>query len=100
MHFTYTMLLLNSVDAKLKQDANAEKNDIKLLLLGAGESGKTTIKTQMRYMEGVPPTDEENEQFSMSDSVLPVFVGSVVHLAKLLSLSYIHSPQPTSAGQT
>lgn len=50
---------------KLKQDANAEKQDIKLLLLGAGESGKTTIKTQMRYIEGSPPSEEEKEQFSM-----------------------------------
>lgn len=55
-------------DIKLKQDANAEKNDIKLLLLGAGESGKTTIKTQMRYIEGCPPTEEENEQFSEDSS--------------------------------
>jgi len=56
------------IDAKLKQDANAEKNDIKLLLLGAGESGKTTIKMQMRYIEGNPPTEEENEQFSALSS--------------------------------
>lgn len=59
---TYYYIL--AADVRLKQDATSEKNDIKLLLLGAGESGKTTIKTQMRYIEGNPLTDEEKEQFS------------------------------------
>jgi hypothetical protein len=65
VHFFALLALLHGrTDARLKQDANAEKNDIKLLLLGAGESGKTTVKTQMRYIEGQPLSDEEKEQFS------------------------------------
>lgn len=51
-------------DSKLKQEASAAKKELKLLLLGAGESGKTTIRNQMRYIDGIPLTAEEREQFT------------------------------------
>lgn len=47
--------MMNALDEK-----EAEK--VKLLLLGAGESGKSTIFKQMRVLYGAPLTDEEMKQ--------------------------------------
>ena len=38
------------LDASLRADARAKKNEVKLLLLGAGESGKSTLVKQMRII--------------------------------------------------
>jgi len=47
------------IDKGLRQNKHQEDKIIKLLLLGAGESGKSTIFKQMKKMYGTPPTDEE-----------------------------------------
>ena len=47
------------IDKQLATDAEKYKQEVKLLLLGAGESGKSTIVRQMKiiHMNGYPPKE-------------------------------------------
>ncbi|CAK5080263.1 unnamed protein product [Meloidogyne enterolobii] len=48
-----------SIDNKIRDEARAEKNTFKLLLLGAGECGKSTLMKQMRFMHNKGFSEEE-----------------------------------------
>lgn len=60
-----------------------ESEKIKLLLLGAGESGKSTIFKQMRVLFGAPLTDEEKSQ------ITPVVYSNTISSMKLLAQAVI-----------
>uniref|UniRef100_A0A8R1DJ02 Guanine nucleotide-binding protein alpha-16 subunit n=1 Tax=Caenorhabditis japonica TaxID=281687 RepID=A0A8R1DJ02_CAEJA len=51
------------IDKLLKEDADSKNRVVKLLLLGAGESGKSTILKQMRIIHDVGYTTEERKVF-------------------------------------
>jgi len=54
----------NEVDRKMAEEFKKEREKIKLLLLGAGESGKTTIFRQMKLLYGANYTQEEIAHFT------------------------------------
>jgi len=47
-----------AITRQLKQDFNKQKNIVKLLLLGTGESGKSTIVKQMKIIHGTDGSDQ------------------------------------------
>jgi predicted GTPase len=60
-----------------------ESEKVKLLLLGAGESGKSTIFKQMRVLFGAPLTEEEKNQ------ITPVVYSNTISSMKLLAQAVI-----------
>ncbi|KAF6721415.1 Guanine nucleotide-binding protein subunit alpha-15 [Oryzias melastigma] len=52
------------IKRKLKQQKQKEKREIKILLLGTGESGKTTFIRQMRIIHGRGFSEEERKAFA------------------------------------
>jgi len=52
-----------TVQKELTQDKNRDKQVIKLLFLGAGGSGKTTLFKQLQYIHGGGYQQRERKQF-------------------------------------
>jgi len=53
------------IDEEMLMEQQKEEQKIKLLLLGAGESGKSTIFKQMRIIYGTPRTDDNLRMFGV-----------------------------------
>ncbi|OLY79532.1 Guanine nucleotide-binding protein subunit alpha [Smittium mucronatum] len=53
----------DEIETQLKKDKANLRNEVKMLLLGAGESGKSTIIKQMKLIHGDGYTMEEKESF-------------------------------------
>jgi GTPase SAR1 family protein len=51
------------IETELQKNAESEGSKIKLLLLGAGESGKSTIFKQMKVIYGKTYTEDDRRQF-------------------------------------
>ncbi|XP_074034826.1 guanine nucleotide-binding protein G(q) subunit alpha isoform X2 [Leptinotarsa decemlineata] len=51
------------IDKQLRKDKHALRREIKLLLLGAGESGKSTFIKQMRIIHGAGYSEEDRRGF-------------------------------------
>lgn len=67
-----------AIESLMASDYNAESSKVKLLLLGAGESGKSTIFKQMKVIYGVPYNDDEKRQ------ILPVIYSNLLSSMKTL----------------
>lgn len=66
------------VEKLMTKQFEVENSKIKLLLLGAGESGKSTIFKQMRVLFGAPLTEEEKQQ------ITPVVYSNTIASMKIL----------------
>ena len=77
---------------EIKQDAKNTENLVKLLLLGTGESGKSTIAKQMKilYQEGY--TDDNKEDYR--DLVFANVVQSMMAIVKAMSRLEIELENP------
>ncbi|GHJ84591.1 hypothetical protein NliqN6_0993 [Naganishia liquefaciens] len=53
----------HEIDSQLKRERAALRNVVKILLLGAGESGKSTVLKQMRLLNKRPYDQEERESY-------------------------------------
>ncbi|GJE90016.1 heterotrimeric G protein alpha subunit alpha [Phanerochaete sordida] len=53
----------DEIENQLKRDRAMAKNEIKMLLLGAGESGKSTVLKQMKLIHNGGYNDAEREQY-------------------------------------
>jgi len=56
----------NPIDASLKKERKAQQELVKLLLLGAGESGKSTIAKQVKLIHLTGFTDPEIQQYKVT----------------------------------
>lgn len=51
------------IEKQLKKDKSNARKELKLLLLGCGESGKSTFIKQMRIIHGAGYSDEDKKAF-------------------------------------
>lgn len=82
----------NEIEIQLRKDKLKVRQEVKLLLLGTGESGKTTFIKQMRIINGQGFSDADRREF-VADVHLCIIIciKRIVDAMQLLRLPY-HEP--------
>jgi len=70
------------IDEQLRTTAQQVTNEVRLLLLGTGESGKSTIARQMKIIHKDGFTAEERQEYRGH------IISNVLHSVKMLSLEF------------
>ena len=80
------------IDRGIKEDAKHSKNQVKILLLGAGESGKSTIAKQMKilYQDGFT----EKERRAFRDVIFANLVQSMIAVLRAMPTLQIDFENP------
>jgi len=79
----------NQIDKQIKKDAEKAKKQVKLLLLGAGESGKSTIAKQMKILHKNGFSEKERQTFKpvvYANTIQSMF--AIVKAMEQLQISY------------
>ena len=77
--------LTRKIDKQLRKDFSEESQNVKLLLLGAGQSGKSTIVKQMKLIH--PLTDRSEAGFTENeriDAQIAIYINMVESIDALL----------------
>lgn len=85
-----------AIEKRLMMEKQREKNEVKLLLLGAGESGKSTVLKQMKVLHQNGFTHQERQQYAQviwADAIQSMRI--LIIQARKLGLS-LDSDQPNS----
>ena len=84
------------IQRDLKKHKRELKNTKKLLLLGTGESGKTTFIKQMRILHGKPYSQDELDDFrSLVYRNIYIAVQVLIDAMETLGLQYEQAPDQT-----
>lgn len=84
---SHEITVSSNIDKELEKQRLAEEKKIKLLLLGAGESGKSTIFKQMRILYGKPRNDDDLRLYGVvARSNTVVAIRKLAGLLKALEL--------------
>eukprot|EP00540_Astrosyne_radiata_P010088 CAMPEP_0116859364 /NCGR_PEP_ID=MMETSP0418-20121206/21766_1 /TAXON_ID=1158023 /ORGANISM="Astrosyne radiata, Strain 13vi08-1A" /LENGTH=422 /DNA_ID=CAMNT_0004493547 /DNA_START=530 /DNA_END=1798 /DNA_ORIENTATION=+ len=87
----------SGIDRELDRARQQEEGKVKLLLLGAGESGKSTIFKQMRILHGSPRSDDDLRMYGVviRSNVIVAIRKLCTHLRNLgLEDSLAQEPAP------
>lgn len=91
------------IENQLKRDKMNLRNEIKMLLLGAGESGKSTILKQMKLIHEGGYSRDERESFRevrhFQHSAIGMMVANLPATDHLLQHSTIDARDPRSHGE-
>lgn len=68
------------IERQLRRDKRESKRELKLLLLGAGESGKSTFIRQMRIIHGTGYSDEDKRNF-----IKPIYQNVLASMQSMLN---------------
>ncbi|KAJ8005977.1 hypothetical protein DPEC_G00123490 [Dallia pectoralis] len=77
------------IERQLKRDKRDSRMEVKLLLLGTGESGKSTFIKQMRVIHGTGYTEEDKRSFTkLVYQNIFTSMRSMIHAMQVLNIPY------------
>lgn len=86
------------IEKQLKRDKRDARRELKLLLLGTGESGKSTFIKQMRIIHGAGYSDEDKRGFiKLVYQNIFMAMQSMIKAMDLLKIQYAQSSSPQKA---
>uniref|UniRef100_A0A8C4ZMP7 Guanine nucleotide-binding protein subunit alpha n=1 Tax=Gadus morhua TaxID=8049 RepID=A0A8C4ZMP7_GADMO len=87
------------IDKQLRRDKRDSRRELKLLLLGTGESGKSTFIKQMRIIHGAGYTDEDKRGFiRLVYQNIFTSMQSMIRATETLKIPYKYEQNRSNAG--